>query len=67
VKSYDEIKALLGVALIDAVKIHEREELNPHDIGAAVAKALERYNRFTLHGMIPDDLREDDAVKQPSP
>ena len=57
----DEIAAILDTALSEAMAIHEGEVLNRHRTGAALAQALERYNRFTRHGMIPEDL-SDDAV-----
>jgi hypothetical protein len=59
-KSYDEIKAILDLELSDAMERHEREGLNWHHTGKLLAEALEHYNRFTLHGMIPEDLKEDD-------
>ena len=58
-KSYDEIEAILDAALSDAMESHEREVLNRHRTGAALAAALDRYNRFTHHGMIPEDLSDD--------
>jgi len=59
-KSYDEITAILDAALTEAMETHEHEVVNRHRTGAALANALERYNRLTLHGMIPEDLKEDD-------
>ena len=59
-KSYDEITTILDTALTEAMEAHEHEVFNRHHTGAALAKALERYNRFTLHGMIPEDLNDDE-------
>ena len=58
--SYDDIKSILDAELGEATAAHERELLNRHRTGEALAKARERYDRFTLHGMIPEDLEEDD-------
>jgi hypothetical protein len=55
------LRASAFAELSEAVTAHGRALQNQHLTGEAVAKARERYDRFTLHGMIPDDLRDDDA------
>lgn len=60
-KSYDNIRSILDAALSEAVTAHERGLLNKRVTGDAVVKARERYDRFVLHGMIPDDVGDDDA------
>jgi hypothetical protein len=60
-KSYDDIKSMLDAELGAAITAHERELLNRHRTGEALASARERYDRFTLHGMIPEDFAEDES------
>ena len=64
-KSHDDIRFILDAELSEAVTAHERALQNQNLTGEAVAKARERYDRFVLHGMIPDDLRDDDASLPP--
>ena len=59
-KTFDEIKATLESALEKAMVNHEREVLNPHHTGAALATALEHCNRFTLHGVIPEHISDEE-------
>lgn len=59
-KSYDEIKAILEAALNEASAAHEA--LNEHSTRELLAKAHERYTRFILHGMIPEDLSDEDPI-----
>jgi hypothetical protein len=56
---YDEIRSILGTELSKARTAHEREGVNRHSTGDALKRAGERYERFTLHGMIPDNFKED--------
>jgi hypothetical protein len=52
---------MLDAELGEAITAHERELLNRHRTGEALARARERYDRFTLHGMIPEDFAEDES------
>ena len=58
-KSYGQIKAILEAELNRAIEEHEDETTEPGRTGAAVEWARERYERFALHGMIPEDFSED--------
>lgn len=58
-KSYEEIRAILEGELNVARATHESEILNRDRTEKALARAQDRYDRFTLHGMIPDDFNED--------
>ena len=56
--AYDEIQSSLRAALEEAMARHAREVLHRRRTAAALARAVERYDRFTLHGMIPEDFTE---------
>jgi hypothetical protein len=60
-KSYDEIRSMLEAELEEVMTRHEAETLHRHHTGAALAKAIDRYRRFVNHGIIPDDLADDDG------
>jgi hypothetical protein len=55
-KSYDEIREHLQAELDNATAVHARE--NRPETEKDVLAAQERYERFSLHGMIPEDLAE---------
>jgi len=59
-KSYDEIRSMLEAELEEAMTRHEGETLHRHHTGAALIKAIDRYRRFTNHGIIPEDFDEDE-------
>jgi len=47
--------------LEEAMTRHEGETLHRHHTGAALAEAIDRYRRFTNHGIIPEDIAEDEG------
>jgi hypothetical protein len=55
-KSYDQIRNRLQAELELATYRHARED--SEESKDAVETAQERYDRFVLHGMIPDDLAD---------
>ena len=55
-KSYDEIRDHLQAQLDEATERHARE--GSEETRTAVESARDRYERFVLHGMIPDDLAD---------
>jgi len=59
--SYDEIKAILQAELNQALARRKIELFNRSGSDAAVRRAASRYNRFTLHGIIPEDFKEEDG------
>lgn len=61
-KSYDEIKAILEAELKEATANHDRESLDRNRTGAALERALDHYNRFTLHGVVPEHLSDEDII-----
>jgi hypothetical protein len=61
-KSYNDIKFILENDLRKAAAAHECEVLDPVRTSEALAKSIERYDRFVLHGMIPEDFIEDDRA-----
>jgi hypothetical protein len=60
-KSYDDIRSMLEAELEEAMTRHEGETLHRHHTGAALAEAIDRYRRFTNHGIIPEDIAEDEG------
>ena len=61
-KTYDEIKTVLESALSEANANHEREASYRYRTAELLAEARDRYERFALHGMIPDGFEEDRDV-----
>jgi hypothetical protein len=60
---------MAGFGCPPRVKVrHAREGFNKRRTAAALAKAVERYERFTLHGMIPEDFtkNEENAAESAS-
>ena len=57
-KSYDDLKSILEAELSKAVANHERER---HRTGEALAEAVDRFQRFALHGMIPEDITDEEG------
>ena len=57
-KSYDEIREHLQTELDIATQQHARE--CSAETESAVKSARERYDRFALHGMIPEDLMREE-------
>ncbi len=55
-KSYDEIRDHLQAELERATYRHARED--SEESGEALKSAQDRYDRFSLHGMIPEDLAD---------
>ena len=62
VKTYDEIRDTLDTALYEAIAAHENEVLNRHYTHKLLAEALDRYNRFILHGIIPEGIGDDERL-----
>lgn len=60
-RSFDEIKSILENELITAIEANQREATHGHHSREAVTRAIERYKRFVEHGMIPEDLADDDS------
>lgn len=56
--AYDEIRSSLRAALEEAKVRHACEALDKRRTSVALARAIDRYDRFTLHGMIPEDFTE---------
>lgn len=56
--AYDEIRSILRAALEEARLCDAREVAHKGRTSAALARAIDRYDRFTLHGMIPEDFAE---------
>ena len=61
-KSYDEIKTILEAELEKAMANHDREALDRHRTGAALARALDHYNRFARDGLVPEHLSNEDIT-----
>jgi hypothetical protein len=61
-KSYDEIKTILEAELEEAKANHDREALDRHRTGITLARVLDHYNRFTLHGVVPEHLSDEDII-----
>jgi hypothetical protein len=64
-KSYDEIRLMLEVELEEAMTRHEGETMHRHHTGGALAKAIDRYRRFVNHGIIPEDIADDEGDLSP--
>jgi hypothetical protein len=60
-KSYDDMKSILEAQLSRAVTNHECEITERHRTGEALAVAVERLQRFVLHGMIPEDITDEES------
>jgi hypothetical protein len=60
-KSYDDLKSRLEAELSKAVTNHECEIAERHRTGEALATAVDRLQRFVLHGMIPEDITDEES------
>lgn len=60
--AYDDIQAILRAALEEAKVRHAREVLHKARTAAQLAEAAERYDRFTDHGMIPENFTEKQEI-----
>ncbi len=58
---YDSIREHLERQLNEARALHEREQRA--ESSHALNAARERYERFVLHGMIPEDLSEESPIE----
>lgn len=60
-KSFDEIKSLLERELHVAMDARERDFLHQRQTSEAMLRAIDRYKRFVLHGVMPEDLADDEG------
>jgi hypothetical protein len=57
-KCYEEVRSMLESAVREAAERHAAEMLDRQRTESLLAKAADEYERFTLHGMIPEDMTE---------
>ena len=57
-RSYDEIKSLLEQRVDQALFRHKNEIKDRQRTSEELAQAIDTYDRFTLHGLIPDDITD---------